>query len=217
MLNAKSVRLAVLIIAPLLPWALRRLLYQSLFKWDLAKDARIGFSYVDATHVRLGPGARIGHGNVVRGLGSLELRRGAVLKNFNSVFGTDNVATFPTRTLTIGEGSLVMSWHFIDTCGEVEIGRRTTIGGRSTQIWSHARFFREGAPNLGPARVKIGDDVYVGARATIAHCEIPDGATVATGAVVTNAAAAGDLSGPLLLIGNPAEARERSGGNRQST
>lgn len=202
-------KLAVQVLAPLLPWEVRRRIYCSLFGWDIDQDARIGFSYVQATHVRLGPGSRIGHGNVIRRLSLLDLDRGACILNFNSVFGSSDRITFPSPILVVGQDAIITSWHFIDACGSVRIGHRTTIGGRSTQLWSHALFFRDGAHMLAPAELRIGNDVYIAARATLANCVIPDEATVSAGAVIARNIDVSKYRGPLLFVGNPAVPRER--------
>jgi acetyltransferase-like isoleucine patch superfamily enzyme len=83
----------------------------------------------------------------------------------------------------------------------VQIGDRTSIAGQGTHIWSHRADPVAVGHALRPAEVLVGNDVYVGARATLLHCSIPDRAVVGAAAVVTKAFPAGDH--PVLIAGNP--------------
>jgi carbonic anhydrase/acetyltransferase-like protein (isoleucine patch superfamily) len=139
----------------------------------VAKSARIGFSYIDADDVTIGPGVRIGHLNVFRRLGRLELGRDVYVANLNEVVGPGESPMFSERTFIAGDRTQIMSRHYFDVAGRVSIGRDCTVAGRGSQFWSHSIFTRAGEATLAGDGVEIGDRVYVGARSTIVHCRVP--------------------------------------------
>ena len=102
-----------------------------------------------------------------------------------------------------------MSHHFIDVLGTVTIGANTTIGGRDTHFWSHSRFYDEAlSPQLEAIDIKVGKNSYVGARATLIGCSIPEGAIVGAGSIV-NKSFENDKNYNFLIAGNPAKIKKR--------
>ena len=200
-------RKLILVLAVVLPLPLKLLLYRTLLKWKIGRNVRIGFSYLEAAEAEIGDEVRIGHFNVVRGVRRLRIGRGTYIANFNEIFGDGGYYEKFVSCLEIGAGVSLMSHHFIDLGGTVIIGDRTTIGGRDTHFWSHTRTLSGGAAQLEPTTVEIGTDVYVGARATLVGCSIPDGAVVGAGSVVTKSFA--PEAQRLLIAGNPATIRKR--------
>jgi len=200
-------RKVMLVVAVLLPQSLKQWVYRSLFHWKIGRGVRIGYSYLDGADVDLGDSVRIGHFNIVRGVRRFSVGPGTYIANFNEFFGDGGYyETFSSR-LEVGAGVNFMSHHFIDVAGTVTIGDRATIGGRDTHFWSHTRSLQNGVPQLEPTQVQIGADVYVGARATLVGCRIPDGAVVGAGSVVTKDFPA--EAQRLLIAGNPAAVRKR--------
>lgn len=198
-------RKLLLLFSIFLPQGLKQWVYHHLLKWNIGQRVQIGLSYIDAGHVTLSDNVRIGHFNIIRGVKRLSIGEGTYIANFNQIFG----ASYPNwaSELTIGERVNFMSRHFIDVGGAVFIGNGCVIGGRDTQIWSHTRKLVENKPSLEPTSVRVGDDVYVGARTTLVSCEVPDGAVVGAGSVVTKRFAAESCR--LLIAGNPAIVRKR--------
>jgi serine acetyltransferase len=187
-----------------LPQRLKHAIYRRL-GWEIATSARIGLSYLHAERVTLGPGAVIGHFNVVRNVGRFEVGRGAYIKHLNDFFGRPRSADFPDRDFSLGDRSLIMSRHFFDVCGRITIGRDCVVGGRDSHFWSHSQFISHGSPSLEPRVLVLEDGVYTGARVTIVHCTVPRGATVGAGAVVTKSFEA--TGREMLIVGNPASVR----------
>jgi acetyltransferase-like isoleucine patch superfamily enzyme len=194
------------LLAVLLPLPLKLLIYRRIMGWQIGQNVRIGFSYIDADQISIDENVYIGHFNVIRCVKQLQIGKNSRMTNFNQLFGRRDHPRWPSQ-LTIGENVQFMSHHFIDAGGIVTIGDRTTIGGRDTQIWSHSLTYETGEGVMGPLSVTIGQEVYIGARATLVGCQIPDKAVVGAGSVVTK-----DFSqetGRILIAGNPGTLRKR--------
>lgn len=196
----------LLIAAILLPLPLKLLFYRQVMGWQIGKNVRIGFSYIDADQVSIGENVYIGHLNVIRCAKHLQIGKNSCLMNFNQFFGRRDEERWPSQ-LIIGENVQFMSHHFIDACGVVTIGDRTTVGGRDTQIWSHGLTYENSEPMLSPLNVTIGAEVYIGARSTLVNCQIPARAVIGAGSVVTKKFA--EESDRLLIAGNPAIIKKR--------
>ena len=199
-------RKLLLLIATLLPLPIKLLFYRRVMGWQIDKNVRIGFSYLDADQVNIGENVYIGNLNVIRCVKHFQVGKNSCVMNFNQFFGRRDESRCPSQ-LVIGEDVRFMSHHFIDACGTVAIGDHTTIGGRDTQIWSHGLTYETSEAMLSPLAVTIGSDVYVGARATLVNCHIPSKAVLGAGSVVTkNFAEEGDR---VLIAGNPAVIKKR--------
>jgi len=194
-----------LLLTVILPQPIKQLFYRRVFGWKIGRRVRLGLSYIDAGSVDIGDDTCIGHFNVFRKLAKLEIGPTTYIANFNQFFGSDMRGA--ASCLVLGTNVRFMSRHFVDVAGHVEIGARSTIGGRDTQIWSHTIRIRQGRQQLEPADVRIGEEVYVGARATLICCDIPAGAMVGAGSVVAKSFPA--ESSRLLLAGNPAAIMKR--------
>lgn len=193
-----------------LPQAVKRLVYRRVFGWDIADDVVIGLSWIDVEHVVLAPGVRIGHFNMIKGARRFEIGRNSYMKNFNQFLGPGlHDHHFPTCTFVMGAESRIMSRHFFDLSGDIVIADDVNVGGRDSQLWSHSRFTRSGERLLAPKTLTVESGVYIGARATLVHCTIPQGAVVGAGAVVTRSLEIEHVGD--VIAGNPAVVIKRGG------
>jgi len=166
----------------LLPGAIKRPLYRHVFGFDIARDAHIGVSLLDVDHLRLGPGARIGHGNiltrtrhvslgehaeighlnVLRGGNAIDLAQHATVMRFNVLNSIpDNDASGPVDArLTIGAGSVIVSGHRLDFTDRIEIGKNVIIAGRNSSLWTHNR--------QATRPIRIADFCYLGSEVRLA-------------------------------------------------
>lgn len=192
------------LLAMVLPQPIKRAVFRHVFHWKVADDAYVGCSYIGADSVTLGPGTRIGHGNIIRNVRIFELGRAAFIKDFNHIFGCPPMGVPSEPSFRLGEYGAVMSRHFFEVGGGITIGDGATIGGRGTHIYTHSLIAPEGgAPYIGLEEMVIGAGVKVFANVILVHCSIPTGAHVAAGSVLTKSYQA-DPGEHLLIAGNPA-------------
>ena len=112
------------------------------------------------------------------------------------------------RTVEIGRGTFFNRECFIEAEGPVQIGRDCQFGPQVMIVTSHHPRTSGGAVSKTPERrgVRIGDRVWVGARALILPgVEIGDDVVIAAGAVVTK-----DCLEPGLYAGVPASLESKA-------
>lgn len=193
-------RLLVFALIALLPSFLMRPCYRVLFGYHIGKRVKIGFSIIDAgvCHIAddvrighlnliigvgklsLGDNVRIGHLNIIRGGEEVEFGRFSELmrmNEINAIIEPDAVNSVDSR-FTLGAGSIITTGHKIDFTDRVVIGRRTIIGGRNSSLWTHNR------QRTRP--ITIGEFAYLGSEIRMAPgSSIPSRCIVGIGAVVT--------------------------------
>lgn len=201
----------------LLPSFLKVPLYRWLFRYQIGKGVRIGFSpFVGVGRCRIGDHARIGSFNLFYYVNDLEIgahvqigflnlfRGGRKIKidsyatvlrlnTFNAILQADFVNAIEP-VLELGTGAFVSSGHWLDFSARITVGNHTIIGGRNSSFWTHNR--QRGRPIL------IGCHSYLGSEIRVAPgVEVPSFSIVALGAVLM-----GRYHEPRSLIaGNPAE------------
>jgi acetyltransferase-like isoleucine patch superfamily enzyme len=197
------------ILAALLPQVLKLSLYR-LWGWQIGRDVRVGLSVIHAHSVVMAEGVRIGHGNIFKNLRVLDLGRNCYIRHLNQFFAQTDTLEGP-RALTMGEGAQIMSRHFFDLSGRVDVGDTAVVGGRDTQVWTHSQRRVGSDREIISGGVVIGPGAYVGARATLVECEVSADSVVAAGAVVSGSAGKNQAPNSLYR-GNPAVVSElRSG------
>lgn len=198
----------LLLVCMFLPRSAKPRIYSRIFGWEIHETSRIGLTFIDADVVKLGPNTRIGHLNRISGVREFIMEEDSFMLNLNEFAGETSLPQFNDRSVQIGRDSRIMSRHFFDVSGRVEIGDACNIGGRGTQVWSHSRFYIDGEPSLEPRVMRIDDQVYVGARSILIHCTIPARSTVAAGSVLSRSFEQHE-SGRVIIGGNPASLIKR--------
>lgn len=203
-------RLALAALTAVLPWALKRRV-MTLRGWRVDPTAYVGVSLLDAGHVELGPGARIGHANAFLRLKEVHIGAAARIGALNRFSGPRelavadrvNTAGWPS-TLRLGDGALIFSSNYLDVAGRVELGARTILAGGFSRIWSHDPVAHGDGERAQQARdVTIGADCYLGAGCTVLPgVALPERCTVGAASVLTRKAA--DCAPGDVLAGNPA-------------
>lgn len=193
-------RLGLLLLLAPLPSFLKRPCYRLFFGYRVGRRVRIGLSVVDAAACEIADDVRIGHLNLIVGVGRLSLGEHAKVGHLNVIRGGDEVSigryaeiirlneinsipdpevVNPTDPrFVLGDGAVVTAGHKIDFTDRVEIGRRAILGGRNSSLWTHNR--QRTLP------VEIGEMAYVGSEIRVAPGgSIPARCVVGIGSVVT--------------------------------
>jgi len=111
---------------------------------------------------------------------------------------------YPYR-MEVGSRVTINEWVYISAYGSLVIGNNVLIGHRVSILTSEHNFMSKEkiirTQGIKPGAVKIGNDVWIGANATIlSGLTIGDGAVIAAGAVVTR-----DVSPYSVVGGVPAK------------
>ncbi len=214
--QVSKLRLLALAVVAVFPSFLKRVCYRYLFGYRIGKRVRVGLSIIDAAECSIDDDVTIGHLNLVIGvkkliigdhvrIGQLNIIRGGDEVNLgryseiirrneiNSIPDPDVVNPIDQRFL-LGEGSIVTSEHKIDFTDRVCIGRRSTLGGRNSSLWTHNR------QRTRP--IEIGSFAYVGSEIRVAPGgAVPSRCIVGIGSVITH-----ELTGEgYLFAGVPAK------------
>ena len=105
------------------------------------------------------------------------------------------------QNITIGKNVFINSGCCFQDQGGIEIGDNVLIGQQVVIATVNHDFMPKRRANMLPAPVKIGDDVWIGARATILPgVTVGSGAVIAAGAVVTK-----DVPENTVVAGVPAK------------
>jgi acetyltransferase-like isoleucine patch superfamily enzyme len=215
--RSSKYRLAVLALVAVMPGFLKRTLYRRLFGYRIGNRVRLGFSLIDARECDISDRVRIGHLNLILGVGKLSIGDHARIGHLNVIRGGDGVSigryaeimrlneinSIPDPIVVnnidprffLGDGAIVTAGHKIDFTDRVTIGRRTILGGRNSSLWTHNR------QRTRP--VEIGEMSYIGSEIRVAPGGvIPSRCIVGIGSVITR-----KIEGEYqLIVGVPARA-----------
>jgi acetyltransferase-like isoleucine patch superfamily enzyme len=159
--------------AILLPWSLRRLILNHVYKYDIHKNARIGFSWIYPTHLQMEAGTRIDHLTVAINLNSIKMAT-------NSIIGRNNWITgYPIGTkskhfkhqkerrseLIMGESASITKSHHLDCTNQINIGRFSTIAGYNSQFLTHSIDIKECIQDSKP--IFIGEYTFIGTNVVV--------------------------------------------------
>jgi len=195
-------RLGLLGLVAILPGPVKRTMLRVLFGYRIGKHVRIGISLIDARRVVLGEGTRIGHGNLVVGVGDFLAGRGVRIGFGNIIRGGSRVVigdfgtimrlnflnaipdhdctTAPVSELELKAGAIIVAGHRFDFTDRIVLGRNVIVGGRHSSLWTHFR--QQTAP------IEIGDFCYLGSEVRLAPgAALPDRCILGLGAVLTKA------------------------------
>jgi len=215
-LLARKLRLGLLALIAIMPGLVKRPAYRILLGYRIAPDVRLGVTLLDAQHVELAAGTRIGHLNVITRVTRFTTGRGTSVGVLNVIRGGERVTlgdysevmrfnvlnaipdhdctTDPQSVLEVGPGTVITSGHRIDFTDKVTLGKNVIVGGRNSSLWTHNR--QETAP------IEIGDFCYLGSEVRLAPgAKLPDECILGLGSVLT-----GEIKEPRSLVaGVPAK------------
>ena len=201
------------------PPPLKRAIYRKIFGYEIADNAKIGFSFIYCDKLVLGQHSRIGHFSAFRNLKSLVLEEHASIGNLNWVThsrtfpSSDNrnrgIATdLPRGRLTLLRHSAVTNRHYLDVQAEIVIGEYSTMAGVRTTVLTHSINIFSNRQEVGS--IRIGSYCFIGSNSVIlSGVSICDKAVVGAGSVVCHSLA----DGAGVYAGSPAKMRKQLAGN----
>lgn len=186
--RSRRLRTVCALLAAALPWAVRRPILVHVLGHSIHPTARVGFSLVDVGHLELGPGAEIGHLNVVRGLDRVTLGRSAVLAHLNWVNAVRRDRGFlqgvdRSPELVLGPCARIMVLHLLDCTARIELRERATVAGYQSLLMTHS--FDPASHSQTAQPIVVGERTVLAARVTVLPgAEVAGHSLVAAGAVV---------------------------------
>jgi acetyltransferase-like isoleucine patch superfamily enzyme len=156
--------------------------------------------------IELEPGCRVvfGRDYTAGAPASLDMRRGARLTFYGHgrvvICRAARIQVLEGAHLEIGDETAINHYAAITCADHIRIGRNNLISW-NTNIFdgNMHELIVAGVPRPRSRPVILGDNVWIGAGATVLGATIGDWAVVATGSVVTS-----DVPGEVVVAGNPA-------------
>jgi len=198
--RSRRLRSLLAALAVVLPGRLRRYVHVRLLGHAIDPTAQIGRSFVDVDRLEMGPRARIGHLNIVRGCERVHLAADAAIAHLNFVNAVRRDRGFFSGVerrleLDLAPSARIMMMHFVDVSDRVELGEQAILTGYWSLVMTHS--YEPATSRQSTRPITIGARSLVNTRTTLlpGAC-VPGNCLVAAGAVVT-----GPLDDELTLYG----------------
>ncbi|MCK5375169.1 MAG: acyltransferase [Alphaproteobacteria bacterium] len=174
----------------LLPSRLKIFVYNAFFGCEIDPTASIGFSYIQVKKIKMGPGSRIRHLNIVRNLELFELGEYSSIINRNSFSAlplpstkhfTEEKDRFPA--FIMGKHSSIGKRHFFDCNNTIKIGNYSAVTGFSSAFYTHGVNISKCKQETKP--VNIGDYCRIYTRCIVVKgAKLPDGSFLGPGSTL---------------------------------
>ena len=155
----------------------------------LDSDTHIhSFNFLSCFDLYLRRGSKINCFNLFSGAFSADLGEGASIGRVNRFKNSGMRLEAKNCSFSIGKGSNITSFHYLDLTDSILIGENSVVGGSHSQFWTHGfRHFDKGMVRLRvDGEIKIGDGVYIGSRVLLnPGVAVGDCVSVGAGAVVS--------------------------------
>lgn len=201
-----KLRIALACLLAVLPERLRRTVGTHVLKWEIDPTAHVGRSILVVDKVTLGPGARIGSANMIKGLSELRLDADARIGSLNWISGpSTSTSAFPNSpnrhpALILKSAAAVTSRHIIDCSDTVTFEEFAILSGIRSTVFTHSVNLVRNQQRTG--RVTIGEHAAVLSNSVLlAGTSVAPRSIVSAGSVVTTAL----TKRHVLYRGNPAE------------
>ncbi len=180
-------------------WLVRPVI--NLLGFRIAKNAKVGLSWIMIESLDMATGSRIGHFSRIAGPFSIRLAQFGAIGNSNKVIRAPPGISVGASLLNIGVWSKITSRHLIDMTCSITIGDYSTIAGNGCQLWTHGYVHAEDGIDRyridGP--IVIEDNVYIGSMSFISM-----GVRIGKGVIVGGGTSvARDLLEPGLYVSSP--------------
>jgi acetyltransferase-like isoleucine patch superfamily enzyme len=161
------------ILITLLPWRIRRLALNYLFKFEINSSATIGLAWVFPQKLIMEAGSKIDHFTVAINLDQIKMGKDSKIGRSNWItgFSTKHKSTHfkhqPDRKaeLFIGESASITKNHHIDCTNRIEIGPFATVAGYQSQLLTHSINITENRQDSKP--IIIGSYSFIGTNSVI--------------------------------------------------
>lgn len=153
--------------------------------WAIAQTAKIGHSYLDVDHVRVGAGACIGSLNFFRSLRCLDMGECSGIGNLNLISAATafDLAVGGRGALELGKETAITNRHYLDCSGGLTIGAFTTLAGSRTTVLTHQIDLL--VNEQVAAAVVLSDNCFLGSNAKVVPGSyLPSESVLAMGAVL---------------------------------
>jgi acetyltransferase-like isoleucine patch superfamily enzyme len=160
--------------AVILPWRLKYIYLNKVFKYNIDKTANIGFAWIFPAKLEMSAFSTIGHFSVAIHLDKISLRE------YSSIGRSNWITGFSTKKkskhfehqvenresiLKIGSHSAITKHHHLDCTNKIEIGNFTTVAGYHSQLLTHSINIYENRQDSHP--ITIGDYCFIGTNVVI--------------------------------------------------
>ena len=188
--------------------------------WQVGRNCRVGFSWVNSKKIRLSDGARIGHANLIMAdalflgekayVGHLNRVMGplwlildahAGVGNQNTIVRARRGVSWGRAVFRLGKWSKLTVGHVVDCTRSVIVGDHSTFAGRGSQIWTHG--YLHAPQGLDRFRIdgsiRVGNNVYIGSSCVFnAGVRVSDAITVGAASCIARS-----LDVPGLYVSQP--------------
>lgn len=157
----------------ILPWILRRYIYQAHFKYEIHSQAYIGFSWIYPDKLYLKKNARIGHLNICKNIAKVKMMEHSIIGSLNWITGfplgtkskhfNNEINRMPA--LILEKHSAITGRHLIDCTNTITIGAFTTVAGSRSQLLTHSIDIIQSKQTSSP--ISIGKYCFIGTNSVI--------------------------------------------------
>lgn len=186
-----KIKFCLYILLALMPGFIKKFIYNTFLGCEIHKTAKIGFSYIAAKKIVMGPNSSFGHLNYVRNLELLEIGANTKILNSNymKALPLSSKKHFVTETdrfpaFIIGQDCSVGSRHYFDCNNTIRIGNFSSIAGFGITMIAHGVNLQENRQETAPITVGSYCRVFTGAVLTRGS-KLPDYSILAANSVLT--------------------------------
>lgn len=172
-------------------------------KIETESNTRIGyFNIIRIEKIKLSQNAKIGHLNSISGRLNIDLNKNSSIGNRNKIIcSMKSIVIDWISNLSLGDGSIITSDHYIDCTRDISLGKHSIIAGSGTQLWTHGYIHEE----IGQGRyridgaISITNNVYIGSRCIFnLGVSINTPCTIGAGTTISK-----DINEPGLYVSSP--------------
>lgn len=175
-----------------LPWKIKRFFLVNFLKYDIHRNARIGYAWVFPDFLSMRKGSVIKAATIVKGVSHLHMGVNSRIGRGNWITGfpKNDKSSFSREierdpSLILGDESSITNRHIIDCTSRIEIGDFSTLAGFRSQIITHSIDVVSGIQQSRP--VKIGNYSFIGTASIIlGGSVIPNYSVFGAGAVINS-------------------------------